>query len=86
MIVEVITNILLFAFVAIVCVWGGLLYTKGQMIQVDPSLHISKAVVYMSVPFTGVITLFYAVHNSFSAVNNYKQGKRTHGDELSGTA
>lgn len=86
MIVEVITNICLFVFIAIVCVWGGWLYTVGQVKQIDPMLHLSKSIIYFSLPFTGVITLYYAVYNCFRAVNNYKNGKRTHGDELSGTA
>lgn len=86
MIVEVITNIFLFVFIAIVCVWGGWIYTAGQVAQIDPSLHVSKAIMYASVPFTGFITLFYAVNNCVRAINNYKIGTRTHGDELSGTA
>lgn len=85
MVVEIITNICLFIFIALVCVWGGWIYTQGQAVQMDPSLHISKAILYVSVPFTGVITLFYAVYNCALAVNNYRNNKRTHGDELSGT-
>ena len=73
MIVEVITNIFLFVFILLICVW-------------DPSLHVSKAILYASVPFTGVITLYYAVYNCARAINNYNHGTRTHGDELSGTA
>ena len=86
MIVEVITNIFLFVFILLICVWGGWLYTAKQALQVDPSLHVSKAVLYASVPFTGVITLYYAVYNCARAINNYNHGTRTHGDELSGTA
>ena len=86
MIVEVITNIFLFAFILLICVWGGWLYTAKQAVQVDPSLHVSKAILYASVPFTGVITLYYAVYNCARAINNYNHGTRTHGDELSGTA
>ena len=86
MIVEIITNIVLFVFILAICVIGGWLYTKGQVVQTDPSLHISKAVLYASVPFTGIITLFYAVFNAVKAVENYKIGQRTYGDELSGTA
>ena len=37
MIVEVITNIFLFAFILLICVWGGWLYTAKQAVQVDPS-------------------------------------------------
>ena len=86
MIVEIITNVALFAFIAVVCVYGGYLYTVKSAPQVDPQLGISKAVLYSSLPITGVITLFYAVCNSFESVANYKAGKRIMGDELSGTA
>lgn len=86
MIVEIITNVALFAFIAVVCVYGGYLYTVKSAPQVDPQLGISKAVLYSSLPITGVITLFYAVCNCFESVANYKAGKRIMGDELSGTA
>ena len=86
MIVEICTNVLLFAFILVVCVWGGYLYTVKSAPQTDPQLGISKAILYSSLPITGVVTLFYAVYNSFRAVNNFKQHKRDFGDELSGTA
>jgi TRAP-type C4-dicarboxylate transport system permease small subunit len=86
MIVEIITNVCLFAFVLVVCVIGGYNYTVKSAVQVDPSLLISKAYLYVSVPFTGIITLYYAVYNSIAAVRNYHAGKRQFGDELSGTA
>lgn len=86
MIVEIITNICLFLFIAIVCVYGGYLYTMKSAPKVDAQLPVSMAVLYCSLPITGVATLFYAVCNCFDAVNNYKQGKRELGDELAGTA
>ncbi len=86
MITEVLSNICLFGFILVVCVYGGWRYTATQIAQIDPTLHISKAILYASVPFTGVITLYYAVYNCIQAVLNYKHGSRTHGDELSGTA
>jgi len=85
MIVEIITNICLFVFIYVVCVAGGWEYTVGQKIQIDPTIHISMAVLYFSVPFTGVITLFYAVYNSAKAVYNYKNHIRTLGDDEYGT-
>lgn len=85
MVVEIITNICLFVFIAIVCVWGGWLYTKGQVKQIDPMLHISKSIIYFSLPFTGVITLYYAVYNCFRAVNEYKIGKKAKIQAPSGT-
>lgn len=86
MIVEIITNICLFVFILFVCVIGGWLYTSTQAVQIDAALQISKSVMYISVPVTGVITLYYAVYNCVLAVKNYKEGNRTYGDELSGTA
>ena len=86
MIVEILTNICLFVFILFVCVEGGWQYTVGQKIQIDPTIHISMAVLYFSVPFTGVITLFYAVYNSVRAVFNYKHHIRTFSDAESGTA
>ncbi len=86
MIVEICTNIMLFAFILVICVWGGYLYTMKSAPQVDAQLRISKAILYCSLPITGVVTLFYAVYNCFRAVNDYKLHKRDFGDELSGTA
>ncbi len=86
MIVEIFTNICLFVFIYVVCVSGGWKYTLGQKIQIDPTIHISMAVLYFSVPFTGVITLFYAVYNSIQAVFNYKNHIRTLSDAEKGTA
>ena len=86
MIVEILSNICLFVFIALICVWGGWLYTTKQAMQIDPSLHISKGVLYASVPFTGVITLFYAIYNTFLAVAVYRKGGYQHtGDVPSGT-
>ena len=86
MIVEIITNICLFAFVLLICVIGGYLYTTGQVKQIDAALHISKAIMYASVPFTGVITMYYAVYNCVRSVRNYREGKRKLSDPLGGTA
>ena len=86
MIVEVITNICLLAFVLLICVIGGYLYTTGQVKQIDAALHISKAIMYASVPFTGVITMYYAIYNCVRSVRNYREGKRKLSDPLGGTA
>ena len=86
LVVEILTNICLFAFVLLICVFGGYLYTVGQVKQIDASLHISKSIMYASVPFTGVITMYYAIYNSVRSVINYREGKRKVGDPLGGTA
>ncbi len=86
MIVDICTNIALFAFILVICVWGGYLYTMKSAPQVDAQLGISKAILYCSLPITGVATLFYSVYNCARAVSNYKKHMRDFGDELSGTA
>ena len=86
LVVEILTNICLFVFVMLVCVRGGYRYTTGQVKQIDAALHISKSIMYASVPFTGVITMYYAVYNTVRSVLNYKEGKRKLSDPLGGTA
>lgn len=86
MIVEVVTNLCLFAFILVVCVIGGRNYTLSQVKRIDPSLHISMAILYASVPFTGVATLYYAVYNMIRSIRDYREGKRKTGDPLGGTA
>jgi TRAP-type C4-dicarboxylate transport system permease small subunit len=86
MVVEVITNICLLAFVWLVCVRGGWAYTVSQIKRIDSTLNISMSYIYAALPFTGIVTLFYAVYNCARAVTEYKEGKRKTGDPLGGTA
>ncbi len=86
MIVEIVTNVCLFAFILVVCVIGGRNYTLSQVKRIDPSLHISMAILYASVPFTGIATLYYAVYNTIRSIRDYREGKRKTGDPLGGTA
>lgn len=85
MIIEIVTNVCLFVFTFGVCVYGGWIGAKAQMIQIDASLHIPIGVIYASLPFTGVITLYYAVYNIMQAVRNFKDGVRRFGDDTAGT-
>ncbi len=86
LVVEITMNICLCVFALLICVIGGYLYTKGQVKQIDAALHISKAIMYASVPFTGVITVYYGIYNCVRSVQNYKEGKRKFSDPLGGTA
>ena len=38
MVVEILSNIVLAAFILLVCVYGGYMYTVKQAVQIDPSL------------------------------------------------
>lgn len=86
LLVEIVSNLCLFAFILFVCVVGGWKYTASQTKRIDASLHIPMSYLYISVPFTGVITMFYAVYNIIRSIRNYKDGKRKTGDPLGGTA
>lgn len=85
MIVNILTNICLFAFIMIVCVQGGYNYTIKGLEQVDASLQIPMAYIYFTLPLTGIFTMFYAVYNTIQAVIDYKAGKIQKSDPLSGT-
>ena len=86
LVVEIVTNLCLFAFILFVCVVGGWKYTSSQMKRIDAALHIPMSYLYISVPFTGVITMFYSIYNIARSVRNYREGKRKTGDPLGGTA
>ena len=82
MIVEIASNIVLAIFIILVCVYGGWNYTQGQAVQIDPALLISKAVLYVSQPITGIMTLFYCVYNTVLAVAKFKGTVEVDKDEL----
>lgn len=82
MVVEILSNIVLAVFILLVCVYGGWMYTKGQAVQIDPSLLVSKAVLYISQPITGVITLYYCVYNTALAIAKFKGTVAVDKDEL----
>ncbi|MEL6865275.1 MAG: TRAP transporter small permease [Bacteroidota bacterium] len=58
-------EILMFIFALVVMVIGGgnLVYTTLYLGQVSPAMHISLGYVYAIVPFSGLLIMFYSVHN-----------------------
>ena len=79
---NILSNIVLAVFILLVCVYGGWNYTQGQAVQVDPSLLVSKAVLYISQPITGVITLYYCIYNTALAVAKFKGTVAVDKDDL----
>lgn len=53
----------IFAFVVMVIGGGNLVYTTLYLGQVSPAMHISLGYVYAIVPFSGLLIMFYSVHN-----------------------
>ena len=73
MIVEVLSNLTLIIFSALVCFIGGWNITSLQMNTVDAALGIPMGVIYVSIPLCGIIMCFYAVYNIALAI--YGRGK-----------
>ena len=72
LVVEILINITLFMFSALVCAWGGWIGAMKQMPTMDAATKISMGLIYMSIPVCGAAMLFYAVYNIFLAVREYK--------------
>jgi len=83
--VEILTNLTLLVFAGAVMILGGLRGAMNQMGTVDAALQIPVGVIYIAVPFCGVITLFYAVYNCFVAVQEYKNHSTRTSDGTAGT-
>lgn len=63
MIMEVVIELLVFAFTFAVLVYGGISITRLAFAQVTASLGISMGAVYLAIPICGVIILIYNVLN-----------------------
>ena len=85
MIVEIISNILLFIFALSVCVYGGFQGAMKQMGTMDASLKIPMGLIYIAIPVCGAAMLFYAVYNIALAVQEYHSNDRLLGDSSSST-
>ncbi len=83
--VEILTNLTLLVFAWAVMILGGLRGAMNQMTTMDAALQIPVGVIYIAVPFCGVITLFYAVYNCFVAVQEYKNHSARTSDGTAGT-
>ena len=61
---EVIIDLLTFAFAGVVMVYGGISITKLTMIQITASLRISMGWIYIIVPITGLLIMVFSVMNA----------------------
>jgi len=74
LVVELLTNICLVLFSAVVLMYGGYVITAQQMATTDAALGIPMGVIYSAIPLSGVFTLFYAVYNVALALDQHKHG------------
>ncbi|MCI8650718.1 MAG: TRAP transporter small permease [Anaerotruncus sp.] len=75
LVVEILINITLILFAAVVLLYGGILVTKQQMGTMDAALQIPMGVIYSAIPICGAFSLFYAIYNLALAFQNYRNGK-----------
>lgn len=75
LLVEILINLVLGLFAAVVLLYGGYLVTLQQMGTMDAALQIPMAYIYSAIPLCGVFILFYALYNTCLAFQNYKTGQ-----------
>ena len=61
---EVIIDLLTFAFAGVVMVYGGISITKLTMIKITASLRISMGWIYIIVPIAGLLIMVFSVMNA----------------------
>lgn len=66
---EVAIQFLIFAFAAVVMVYGGMAITKLSMTQITASLRIPMGYVYMMVPISGILIMFFSLVNALDVFN-----------------
>lgn len=90
-VLEVIIEFLILAFVGIVMVYGGVEIVKLTMSQSTASLGVSMGVIYLAVLFSGIMIAVYSILNIIELCNNHKNvileqsfgEKQLHDKELS---
>lgn len=63
-ILEIVIDLLSFAFAGVVMVYGGVAITKLTMIQTTASLRVPMAYVYVIVPVTGILIMLFSIMNA----------------------
>lgn len=61
--------VMLFALSVLIIGGGWLAYTRFYLNVVTPSLQISRGYVYLALPLSGMITLYYGIVNSIELFN-----------------
>ncbi|MFV0561079.1 MAG: TRAP transporter small permease [Enterococcus sp.] len=62
-ILEVIVQLLFIVFASIIMVYGGFNAVNLTMGQISPSLAIPMGYVYLSIPVSGILIIFYSLMN-----------------------
>lgn len=57
------THVLVLAFTALVLVYGGISISQLAWEQTIPALPVTAGHMYLAIPVSGILTLFYCVHH-----------------------
>ena len=68
-VLETAIDFLTFAFAAVVMVYGGISITKLTMIQTTASLQVPMGYIYMIVPVTGILIMFFSFTNAMDMLH-----------------
>lgn len=68
-VLEVVIDLLTFLFAAVVMVYGGIAITKLTMIQTTASLQVPMGYIYIIVPVTGALIMFFSFINAMDMLH-----------------
>jgi TRAP-type C4-dicarboxylate transport system permease small subunit len=69
----IITEIVILLFVAIVLTYGGGFIATNAMTQMDSALPVPVGVIYMALPVSGILSVFYSLCNILDFMKQYKE-------------
>lgn len=72
---EIVVQVFFMLFFILVMIIGGSRAVGTAMPQLSPSLHLPMGYVYLSLPVSGVISVFYGIYNIRACLNAIKGGK-----------
>lgn len=63
MVLNIITEIIIISFAAIILIYGGIKGVKLGMNEISPTLYIRIGYIYAALPISGVFVIFYSIVN-----------------------
>lgn len=72
---DTLNQVIQIVFSAGILVYGGLVFTVSQMVQLDAVLQIPMGFIYMVIPISGCLVIFYTVCNILENLDQLKKVK-----------
>lgn len=72
---DTLNQVIQIVFSAGILVYGGLVFTVSQMVQLDAVLQIPMGFIYMVIPISGCLVIFYTVCNILENLDQLKKLK-----------